>query len=311
MRNRLPPVAAMRALEAAARLSSYTRAAEELYVTQSAISHQIRHIEDLWDLKLFIRKGRQLRLTENGQTIVPIIRRFMAEMRSTLEELTSTESTGSIKISLVQSFAFKWLVPRLERFNKEYPNIDVWLSTSDNLVDFASDSLDMAIRLGYGHWPGVTKTLLLRELVFPVASPRFLERHGHPSQPSDLLNFPLLRRQGEDICPRWRDWFKDAGIKERVKLPRGSRFSDTGMAVQAAVDGLGVALARSAHVEDDLRSGRLVQLFDIRCRSFVAYYIVMPEAKMKLAHVVAFRDWLIRQASLSQRIYDGSVTSGR
>ncbi|MGI9303947.1 MAG: transcriptional regulator GcvA [Gammaproteobacteria bacterium] len=303
MSVRLPPIAALRALEASARRLSYTRAAEELHVTQSAISHQIRHIEELWGLKLFGRRGRQLVLTPEGQAIVPIVRDFMDRMTGVLKQLRADDDRGSVRVSLVQSFAFKWLVPRLGHFNEQHPDVDVWISTSEDLVDFGSDELDLAIRLCRGECPDLHSTLLLREYVFPVCSPRFLERVTPPEGPADLLRLPLLYRHSDDICPRWRDWFHDAGVEVR-RLPKGSHFSDTSMAVQAAIDDQGIALARSAHVEDDLAAGRLRKLFDVYSPSNVAYYIVCPPGSENLTRIKAFREWLLAEAAVSQAEYD-------
>ena len=170
---RLPPTAALRALEAAARHLSYTRAAEELHITQSAVSHQIRHVEGLWGLKMFARRGRRLALTPEGQALVPIVREFMDRLAEALKELGSQEERGALRVSLLQSFAYKWLVPRLGEFARIHPEIDVWISTSDRYADFRSADVDVAIRLGTGDWPDLHVTPLLHEYAFPVCSPRW------------------------------------------------------------------------------------------------------------------------------------------
>ncbi len=304
--NRLPPIAALRALEATSRHLSFTRAAEELYISQSAVSHQIRHIEDLWNFKLFERQGRRLIITKEGQMVVPVVRDFLDNMNRTLNEITNQESRSSIRISLVQSLAVKWLVPRLGKFNELYPDINVWISTTDNLVNFTADEVDIAIRLGHGIWPDLHIDPLLKEYVFPVCSPRFLKRHSMPKQPTDLYNYPLLYRHSFDICPRWRDWFKDAGIAIK-SLPRGSRFPDTALSVQAAIDHQGIALARSAHVEQDLESGRLVKLFNIYSESSVSYFLVCPHKLVEQRRIAVFRKWLLQEAAVSQKSFDRIV----
>lgn len=303
MAVRFPPIASLRALEAAARYQSYTRAAQELNVTQSAISHQIHHAEDLWGVRLFERHGRRLRLTPAGQILAPIVRDFLERLTTALQELTSDDRRNSLRVTLIQSFAFKWLIPRLGHFNQQYPEIDVWLSTTDELIDFSRDQADVGIRLGFGRWPGLHSTLLLREYVFPVCSPRFLEQHGRPVTPADLLDYPLLRRYSRDITPRWRDWFRDAGVKVR-NMPRGTRFSDTSMALQAALDDQGIALARSAHVADDLAAGRLVKLFDGYSESKVAYYVVCLQTRIDEPAIRAFREWLLAEAAIAQAEFD-------
>ncbi len=303
---RYPPMAALRALDAAARFLSYTRAAHELNVTQSAISHQIRHLENLWELRLFERQGRRVVLTPEGQMLVPIVRQFLERLESTLSELKADEQRRSVRVSLLRSFAFKWLVPRLGHFNRRHPEIEVWLSTTDELVDFTGGQADIGIRLGHGQWPGLHSVLLLREYVFPVCSPQFLKQHGKPEKPADLLRYPLLRRYTQDITPRWRDWFHAAGVKVR-KMPRGNLFSDTSMAIQAALDDQGVALARSAHVNDDVLSGRLVKLFTVHCTSEVAYYVVCAEGQQYKHAIKAFRDWLLEEAAVAQAEFDALI----
>ncbi len=207
---RYPPITALRALESAARHLNFTRAAEELHVTQSAISHQIRHVEGLWQLKLFEKQGRTLTLTESGQVTVPVVRDFLNKISATVEGLQRRVEGGAIRVSLLQSLAFKWLVPRLGHFNERHPGVDVWISTSEELADLSAGGVDVGIRLGRGNYPGLKVIPLLREFVFPVASPYFLKKHGMPETPADLHHYPLLYRTAVDICPRWRDWFRDA-----------------------------------------------------------------------------------------------------
>lgn len=305
MSIRYPPISALRALEAAARHLSYTRAAEELFVTQSAISHQIKHIEDLWDIKLFQRKGRRLFLTENGHLLVPVVRDFIRRLTATLEEITQVEENpAALRVTLLQSFAFKWLVPRLGHFNHEYPDVNVWISTSDELVDFDSKNADVGIRLGYGNWSNLYEELLLQEYVIPVCSPQLLEEHGHPEKPEDLLDMPLLRRNAVDILQRWRDWFKDAGVAVK-KMPKGTQFPQTSLALQAAIDDQGVALARSAHVLDDIKAGRLVRLFpEIKSKSNLSYFFVCIPGRETEPQISAFRHWLKIEAEVSQQEFE-------
>lgn len=300
---RLPPTAALRAFESAARHLSYTRAADELHITQSAVSHQIRHIEEMWGLKLFLRQGRNLVLSEAGQALAPIVRDFINRMTGKLKELKLGSDRASLRVSLLQSFAFKWLVPRLGQFTQQEPNINVWISTTEDIVDFSMNEVDAGIRLGRGGWAGSYETLILREYVFPVCSPRFLARAQPPQTPEDLLHYPLIYRHSVDICPRWRDWFEDAGV-ELKSLPKGSKFPDTSMAVQAAIDDFGIALARSAHVQDDLAAGRLVKLFDVYSPSSVAYYFVCMKGREGEPNIKAFYEWVCSEAEVSQKEFD-------
>ena len=305
MTIRFPPISALRALEAAARHLSFTRAAEELFVTQSAISHQIKHAEELWGLKLFEKRGRRVVLTEAGHALVPVIRDFIRRITMTLEDLgEKNESPTALRVTLLQSFAFKWLVHRLGHFNQDYPDIDVWISTTDDLVDFDSENADVGIRLGYGNWSNLHEELLLTEYVFPVCSPQFLREHAPPKNPAALLKLPLLRRSAVDICPRWRDWFRDAGVTVK-RMPAGTKVPQTSLAIQAAIDHQGIALARSAHVLDDLNAGRLTRLFpEVLSRSSVSYYFVCMPGRESEPQIAAFHEWLLREAEKSQREFD-------
>ena len=310
MSNRIPPIASLRALEAAARHLSYTRAARELNVTQSAVSHQIRHAEELWDLKLFERRGRGLIMTEAAQTLVPVVRNFLNGITNAVANLKDQDTPESLRVSLVQSFAFKWLVPRLKSFTRQCPEVDIWISTTDSLVDFDLENADVAIRLGFGSWPDVYEEKLLEEYVFPVCSPRFAEEYGLPVTPGDLLHCPLIRRDTGDICPRWRDWFADAGV-EVSRMPVGIRYPETSLAVQAAIDDQGVALARSAHVVDDLKAGRLLKLFpNIRSRSNVAYYFVCARGQEEEPTIKVFLQWLRGETERGQKEFDQMAQSG-
>ncbi len=284
-----PPISALRALEAAARHLSYTRAAEELL-----------------GFRLFERRGRRLVLTESGHALVPIVRDFLRRLTSTLEELNEMKdnSPSALRVTLLQSFAFKWLVHRLGGFNHQHPDIDVWISTSEELVDFDSENADVGIRLGYGNWNNLYEELLLTEYVFPVCSPRFLEEHGTPKKPEDLLELPLLRRGTIEILPRWRSWFKDAGVVVK-KMPKGTQFPQTSLAIQASIDDQGLTLARSAHVLDDIKAGRLVRLFpEVKSKSNVSYFFVCTMGRENEPQILAFREWLSRESKKSQKEFD-------
>ncbi|GJL84042.1 MAG: transcriptional regulator GcvA [marine bacterium B5-7] len=303
MNVRLPPTASLRALESAARHLSYTRAAEELFITQSAISHQIKHAEDIWKVKLFDRRGRNLVLTDAGKALAPVVRDFLSALDQTLTDLGRRGESASLKISMLPSFAVKWMVPRLGRLKTRCRDLEVWLSTTEEVTDLNYSDVDVAIRLGLGNWPDLYTRLLFREYVFPVCSPRFIERYGMPESPANLLRFPLLYRHSNDICPRWRDWFKSADT-EIPSLPKGTRFQDTGMAVQAAIDDQGIALARSAHVADDLAEGRLIKLFNVFSPSNVAYYLVCRKGREHDTAVAGFIEWLYEEAEIAQEDFD-------
>jgi len=318
MSDHLPPLAALKALEAAARHGSFTRAADELNVTQSAVSHQIRHLEALWGLALFDREARPLALTKAGTALAPVARDFFARLSATLQSLRHEDDRGALRISMLESFALTWLVPRLSDFRERHPEIDVWISTKDELVDFATEDVDLGIRFGRGDYPGLHCSLLLREHVFPVCSLQLVKRLGLPASPADLAHFPLLLRHEEAQSPRWEDWLAVAGVPD-LPLEQGTRFPNSNMALQAAIRGQGVALVRSAHVdggvegggvEGGLKAAGLVRLFDVRCPADVAYYLVCPEGAQKRPRIAAFCDWIQAEAARSQELYDREADSG-
>lgn len=306
MLRRLPPISALRALEAVARDLSFTKAARKLHVTQSAISHQIKLIEDLWGIQLFERKAHGIVPTSAGQELAEVAREFFDRIGKTLDALQVESTHETLRINTLQSFAVKWLVPHLGHFYDLHPDINVWISTHDQLVDFAENEVDIAIRLGDGHFPRLHSTLLLQEDVFPVCTPEFLARASRPASPQALLQYPLLLRLGEPSHTNWKDWFEAAGIPG-VKLTEGPRFPDTNMALEAAMDGLGIALARTAHVVEDLAAGRLIRLFDIPCPSNVAYYLVCPLGHQDRPVIVAFREWILEEIGAMNRKVEAVV----
>ena len=303
MPQHLPPLAALRALEAAARLGSFTRAAVELHVTQSAISHQIRHLEELWGFDLFTRNTRPLALTKSGAALAPIAGDFFARMSKTLEQLRVEDTRGALKISSLESFSLTWLVPRLNDFRERHPEIDVWISTTDHLVNFATEDVDLAIRLGNGDFPGLYSSLLIQEHVFPVCSEQLVNRIGIPTQPAELTNFPLLLRHDEVKDTGWKAWLTAAGVPD-LPLEQGPRFPNSNMALQAAIAGQGVALVRSAHVDGGLAAAGLVRLFDVHCPAEAAYYLVCPEGAQTRPRIDGFHQWIKAEASMSQQQYD-------
>lgn len=308
MPNHLPPLAALRALESAARHGSFTRAAAELNVSQSAISHQIRHLEALWGLELFARDARPLALTKSGAALAPLARDFFTRLSATLESLRVEDAHGALKISTLESFALTWLVPRLSDFREHHAEIDVWISTKDDLVDFSGEDVDLGIRLGHGHYPGLHSSLLLREYVFPVCSEQLVKQLGMPANPADLVRFPMLLRHDEVFSSNWEAWLAAAGVPG-LPLDQGPRFPNSNMALQAAIAGQGVALVRSAHVDGGLSAAGLVRLFNIHFPADSAYYLVCPEGAQTRPRIAAFHDWILTEGARSQQQYDREVLS--
>ncbi len=305
-----PPIAQLRALDAAARHLSFTKAAEELNISQSAVSHQIKHLEQLWDLKLFVRLTRKLELTEEGRTLAPIAKSFFQNLTTALDDLKQSQGHSVLRVQMLPSVAVKWLVPRLQGFRDLHPDIDVWISTrEDEDIGFRSGHLDAAIHLGDASSDDLLSWKLMQEYEFPVARPRFLEENGVPRSPADLCRFPLLLRTGIIGAPQWSNWFEAAGVSEDIYGPAirdGTRFPDSNMTLQAAFEGQGIALARSAPVWDDLESGRLVRLFDVHRIFSTPICLVCPKAKAEHPAFIAFREWLLAVSRISQAQFDAA-----
>ncbi|MCG5240830.1 transcriptional regulator GcvA [Azospirillum doebereinerae] len=292
MARRLPPLNALRAFEAAARHLSFTKAAEELNVTQAAVSHQIKALEEWLGLPLFRRMNRALALTEAGQSYLPPVREAMDTLAQATDSLIRSDNAGALTVSTMPSFAAKWLVPRLTRFQKRFPDLDVRVQSTSLMVDFARHDVDLAIRFGNGDWPDLHVERLLTEDIFPVGHPSLLDGDCPLVCPEDLRHHTLLH---DDYRISWAMWCRAAGI-EGLDVERGPRFDDSSFTLQAAINGHGVALARGALVADDIANGRLVRLFDVRLPGSVAYYVVSPPHYLSRPKVKAFRDWLFEEA---------------
>lgn len=288
---RLPTLNALRAFEAAGRHLSFTRAAEELHVTQAAISHQIKSLEAQLGIRMFRRGPRGLLLTDAGQFYLPEVREAFQRLTAATERLLEDEARGAITVSVLPSFAARWLVPRLSRFREVEPDIEVRVSADDRLADFDRDDIDVAIRYGRGDYPSLRADRFLTEELFPVCSPALLAR-APLSRPEDLGHHTLLH---DDMRMDWAMWLMAAGV-EGVDPRRGPSFNDSSMVLQAAVDGQGVALGRSALALDDLTAGRLVRPFTFSLPAEYAYYIVCPERTAERPSIRAFREWLLTQA---------------
>lgn len=297
MPRRLPPLNGLRAFEAAGRHLSFSKAAEELFVTPAAISHQIKGLEEHLGLQLFRREARRLLLTDAAQRALPGVRDAFDRLSEAVDELCHQSSEATLTVSAVPSLAAKWLVPRLDRFRQLQPDIDVRLDATGDLVDFQRDSdIDVAVRYGTGEYPGLEAVKLAEGSVVPVCSPRLLEGQTPLRRPEDLCYHTLIHTRwgGGETDPDWAEWLRTAGIRD-LDHRRGPRFNHTQYALQAALEGQGVALTAEVVVADDLAAGRLVKPFDTPDRSLsnFAYWIVAPAAKMKLQRVQAFRDWLL------------------
>lgn len=286
---------ALPAFDAAARHLSFTKAAAELHVTHGAISRAIRNLEDRLGILLFERGTRSVRLTPVGAAYAAEIGAALDRIGAATIVATASRSAGVLNVSTSDGFAGRWLVPRLYRFHREHRDIDVRLSTSGALVDFIHDGIDIAIRYGAGGYEGVMSELLAEEDVTPVCSPSLL--HGeHPLRsPADLRHHRLIH---DNFRIGWAMWLEQAGLDE-IDPDRGVRFDSAAFAVEAAVQGEGVLLGRSALVSADLSAGRLVRPFDLALKSRWKYYVVYPDGALRQEKVKAFRDWLFAEMAQS------------
>ncbi|HLT76010.1 MAG TPA: transcriptional regulator GcvA [Ferrovibrio sp.] len=294
MPRQLPPLNMLRVFEAAARHLSFTRAAEELHVTQAAVSHQVKALEEFLGVALFRRYNRRLVLTEAGQNYLPSLRDAFDLMEAATRRLGRDAESGVLKISTLHSFAARWLVPRVPRFHKRHPEIELSISTSTSLVDFRRDDVDVAVRVGRGNYPELHVVHLMDDYILPVCSPRLLDGE-HPLRSAQDLKFHALLHdtalEPVEQAPSWRNWLRQAGV-QGIDADRGTGYSDAGMAIQAAIAGHGVALARFTLVCDDLAAGHLVQPFGPTFPYQWSHYLVCPKAAADNARIRAFRDWL-------------------
>ncbi|MBL6932199.1 MAG: transcriptional regulator GcvA [Rhodospirillales bacterium] len=288
----LPSINALRAFQASARSLSFTKAALELNVTQGAVSHQVKGLEDRLGVKLFLRVRQRLQLTQQGKGYLPFVRQALDLLEAGNAYLETNEKSGILTVSVSPNFATKWLVPRLGDFIATHPEIELRISASTQHVDLARSDIDMAVRHGQGDWLDLDVQRLCPEQVFPVCSPDFLKRHSPIEQPHDLTALPLLHdRSRQD----WPLWFAAAGVTE-TRPPPGPQFDQTSMVIDAAIEGQGVALARSALAARDLMAGRLIRLFNVSLPAPFAYYIVCPKTAAKMPKISQFRDWLLQEA---------------
>lgn len=293
MAGRLPPLNALRSFEAAARHMSFTKAAEELFVTQAAVSHQIKTLEEWLGLKLFRRLNRRLLLTDEGQAYMGPIRDALSSIVAATDSLKQSESEGLLTVSVMTSFAATWLLPRIPEFGKQYPEIDIRVDVRDGLTDFGRDGVDVALRYGSGNYPDQSCDWFLAEEAFPVCSPRLTEGGDHPlREPEDLQHHVLIHDFTEDLWDRWLELAGVPGLKTR----HGPSVNLLNLAIDSAIAGEGVALGRRAIVAGALADGRLVQPFDTVMPSENAYYFVCPKESADRPKIVAFRNWILEQA---------------
>lgn len=291
--KRLPPLNALRAFEAAARHLSFTRAAEELFVTQAAVSHQIKGLEEFLGMKLFLRKNRTLLLTEEGQSYFLEIKDIFISLQEATNRLLAMGAKGSITIALPPSFAIQWLVPKLADFAELQPDIDVRIKAVDSEDGFLTDDVDLAIYYGRGRWSGLLAEKLYTEYLIPVCSPSLLMGAKPLDTLDDLKHHMLLHDTSRES---WKSFIKHFNVLG-VNVNQGPIFSHTMLGLQAAALGQGIALVDNALANPEIAMGRLVCPFEERMVTKQAYYIVCREAQAELGRIQTFKDWVMTKVA--------------
>ncbi|HXH02485.1 MAG TPA: transcriptional regulator GcvA [Candidatus Competibacteraceae bacterium] len=296
LRTKLPPLNSLVAFEASARHLSFTRAAEELHVTQGAVSRQVRLLEEHLGIRLLHRFHRIIRLTAAGHRLQQAVTLGLEHIASAAGELRANRNLDQVTVAATLAFTSFWLIPRIPKFRAAYPNIDVRVLAIDREIDYAADGVDIAIRYGYGQWPGLEASFLLGEEIFPVCSPGYLQGRPALTSPADLLGETLL-------CPDeehwkwtvWQDWLRSQGVHAAPNR-HGLRLSNYPMLIQAALAGQGIALGWRYLVEDMLASGALIKPLEASMRGERAEYVVIPSDVPPSAAVLAFREWILAEA---------------
>ncbi len=312
MLEHFPGLRSLRAFEAAARHLNFTRAAAEMGVTPAAISNQIKEIEEQISVNLFTRTSRTMKLTKAGEILFESAKEAMALLERGLVKAHRTQVSRQLKVSASPSVAAKWLVPRLDRFLAVVPGADVRIDVSALAVDFAQEDIDVAIRFGLGKYPGLRSDMLFQDRVFPVCSPALIKDKPLKS-PKDLLKHNLIHLDWEaqgQPWPNWRMWMQAAGIKD-FDDSAGLHFGHTALTVQAAIDGMGVALGDSNLVADDLAKGRLIKPFDLSLKAPAnfAYWVIAPEETADTPMIKAFRDWCLNEARATEKAASEAITT--
>ncbi len=294
MARKIPPLKSLRAFEAAGRHLSFTRAADELFVTQAAVSHQIKALEEFLGIPLFIRRNRKLLLTDEGQNYWPKIRDIFESLTSATDQIKAQVAGGALTVSVVPTFATEWLIPRLSRFNEIYPDIEVRLKASDATVDFLQEDVDIAIYYESGGYSGLHSVTLLNERLTPLCAPSLLEGDLPLSSPEDLKYHNLLHDFNTND---WRRWLRLAGVSG-IELNRGPVFSHSSMVQQAAIFGQGIAMGHIVLSQAEVKAGRLVQPFELMMESDLSYDVVCPIESAQRPKIKAFIDWLVETVQL-------------
>lgn len=303
MLRHIPGLQALKAFDAAARHLSFTKAAAELNVTPAAISHQIKELEEQTGIVLFERTSRSMQMTRQGQILRGAVAEALAQLTRGLQRIRELSNPAQLRVTASPSIAAKWLVPRLDGFLTSHQGADVRVDVSSAVLDFERDGIDVAIRFGRGNYEGLKVEKLFSDEVFPVCSPALLKGRKPIREPRDLLQHTLIHLEWEAqgaVWPNWKMWMQAAGIPD-FDDSRGLHFNQTSLALQAAIDGHGVALGDTTLAADDLADGRLVKPFDLALKSPAqfAYFLIVSDESQKRPIVQSFMSWVREEAAVS------------
>jgi LysR family glycine cleavage system transcriptional activator len=292
--DRLPPLNALRAFEAAARHMSITLAADELHVTPGAVSRQVKALEDALGVMLFKRTHRDIELTRQGSDYYRAVTRALDSLRDATRRLQKRRQRKQLKVLAYTTFAMKWLIPRLSGFHAAHPDVEVLIKASLEPVDFRKDDIDGAIRLGDGRWPGANAYRLVPNILAPVASPALVKSAHRLKKPADLQYHTLLHSMARP--DDWGHWLQAAGVAKQVDARAGMSYESSAMAYAAALEGQGVAIAQLFLVDSDLRDGRLVMPFKKTVdMGDYTYYLLTPANRDETDSMTRFRVWMLEQ----------------
>lgn len=295
--NRLPPLSALRGFEAAARLNSFSKASNELFMTQSAISHQVKLLEDYFGQPLFKRVNRTVEVTDAGIDFLKTTQVVLSQLQKGTIRLEFFNKPGLVVLTTSPSIASKWLMKRLPTFKQENPDIDAWIYTKYAQESLENAEVDLAIWQGTGDWPGVEVIKLFDDVVTPLYSPKLLSEGVKIEQPQDLANFPLIHVEQVERREDWGAWFANEGVKELTTVA-GYNFNDSSLALDCAVAGQGVVLGSVALAQDLIDSGILIRPFESQLDTEFSYYLVYKKEKIQHENIDRLRQWILSEVGL-------------
>ncbi|QRV25691.1 transcriptional regulator GcvA [Marinomonas foliarum] len=295
--NRLPPLNSLKCFESAARHGSFNKAAKELSVTPSAISHQIKGLESFLGLELFRRTKRKVVLTEAGESYLKPIKSIFEQLENATSELKSKQKSGSLRLAVAPAFLTRWLMPRMERFQQRYPDIEIEISSSTGLIDFSANDIDMAVYFGAGDWEGVEAHYLRPARLAPVCNPRLIKPEQPINKPEDMRFYPLLhvtKRKDE-----WHDWLQQHDLDPKL-FRRGLMFSSGSLTAGAAAQGLGISLTDPELIMPEIEAGTLKVLFNQHLITNRSFYLVYEKRRSVTSAMLAFKEWIIEEMAGNQ-----------